>query len=434
MVCSSLSRYRYPASWWSGLTGLDLGSVRHLSAENANVEVLRLPNPDTVPDALSGDGNTLTAGESSSSESPILNGDEDSIETNEHVQLAGDTNEKKKRKVSRNSKFELVLDALRYYRWWHPTDTRVPPSFKVPDCSPDYPKRLWGLKLGVIMSSMIHMGIFSEHHHRVEALGFRLWAVKRRSHGFEDILEALRCYRSLYPRRTRVPVPYKVPHGSSDYPSHIWGLKLGVFMKDIIYRGDFREHHDKLEAMGFALTSGYFKECFEDILEALRSYRSLYPVHKTVPYTYKVPVGSSDYPEHVWGMKLGAVMYRIVYSGYYSEHHGKLMELGFAVTTGYYEENIENIIEALRCFRMLHPKRKTVPYMYEVDEGSSDYPEHLWGMQLGKVMRQIKSKGYHVEHHGEIEQLGFTVNKKSLARKGHDSESELKETAKEVKQ
>lgn len=307
-----------------------------------------------------------------------------------------------------DQQFTLILLTLRCYRTLHPKARRVPSYFVVPQGSPDYPERVWGTKLGQIMSAIIRRRSYKEHRNQIAELGFTM-KLSTDEEQAENALEALWCYRTVHPTAIRIPQPFVVPRKSTDYPEHLWGLKLGQIMSHMISHGSYREHHDEVKALGFSLTTGYRDELLDKILDALRCYRALHPTARRVPQVFVVPHNSSDFPEHVWGMKLGKLVQSMITQGTYEDHHEEVEELGFVLEKTRQQESWANILLALRCYRALHPQATSVPARYVVPLNSTTFPERVWGMKLGQIMSAMVYRGQYRDHRDKVEELGFVV-------------------------
>lgn len=129
---------------------------------------------------------------------------------------------------------------------------RIPFSFVVPAQSAHYPVHLWGYTLGEHYNSVVHASAFAAHRVELEKMGLSL--KQRNEERFVQILEAARCYRTLHPTAKTVPKHYIVPMDSPDFPPEVWGMKLGSIMKNIRCLGHFRQHHEDLAEMGFAVS------------------------------------------------------------------------------------------------------------------------------------------------------------------------------------
>jgi hypothetical protein len=67
---------------------------------------------------------------------------------------------------------------------------------------------------------------------------------------FTLIYTALATYKSLH-GDLLVPQLFKVPHGSPDYPSTVWDMKLGAIVRGIRKKDNFASYREQLVELGF---------------------------------------------------------------------------------------------------------------------------------------------------------------------------------------
>ncbi|KAE9264885.1 hypothetical protein PR003_g32637 [Phytophthora rubi] len=107
-----------------------------------------------------------------------------------------------------------------------------------------------------------------------------------------------------------VPVKLVVPHGDDAWPEAAWGYPLGkhaVWLRKQWREGGHRidqQHREELEEMGFAWDWSQYKwDRF--VLPALRTFYDLNG-HTDVPYDLCIPKGSPEWPDYLWGQRLGS--------------------------------------------------------------------------------------------------------------------------------
>ncbi len=103
-------------------------------------------------------------------------------------------------------------------------------------------------------------------------------------------------------------------------------MKLGNVVNSIRSKGIYEAQHDRLREIGFEFRPMSDLQ-YEKIEAALLAYKALHG-DMLVPWKFIVP-RSSEYPEDVWDMKLGAVVNRIRSKGIYDSKHDRLQEIGF---------------------------------------------------------------------------------------------------------
>lgn len=156
----------------------------------------------------------------------------------------------------------------------------------------------------------------------------------------DNIIDALLIYRDLH-GDYKVPKTYVVPHGDANsdrnnkkvsYPEHLWGMKLGLKVCNIRYRGDYVQYKDKFEAISLCLDKfGFDTRHWDYIYSALIRYKEIHD-HLIIPADWAVPA-TDQWPKELWDLKLGYRAHNIRYRGDFVKDNEKykllLDELGF---------------------------------------------------------------------------------------------------------
>jgi Helicase associated domain len=70
----------------------------------------------------------------------------------------------------------------------------------------------------------------------------------------------------------------------------------------------------------------------------------------------------------------------------------------------------ETVRLALQAHKSIHGHFQ-VPFLFRVPHGDRHWPEQTWGMKLGNVISNIRTKGYYPKHHDELRAMGFDLRK-----------------------
>jgi hypothetical protein len=192
-------------------------------------------------------------------------------------------------------------------------------------------------------------------------------------------------------------VPEKLVKCEGDDPKYPAWLTLKQQAKQ--FRSAYRrlkllqEDFEQLEGIGFAWCKN--EEKWEKVVvPALLTYKKVYG-DLEVPTIFEVPP-SKLWPDHLWGMKLGATVSDMRSSETYvrndPERRRWLDSKGFE--WDYLERQWESTQEAFDTYLQEHgdlalKQRFVVP-------SCSPWPEKLWGMKLGNTANHIRSHGYFV--------------------------------------
>jgi hypothetical protein len=151
--------------------------------------------------------------------------------------------------------------------------------------------------------------------------------------------------------------------------------------------------------------------------DALATYKQLHG-DLEVPRSFVVPE-SEEWPEEMWGKKLGATVNRIRSSDYFvrdsQERRQWLEEAGFRFETAHQilvandEQWEKKVLPAITTYKQVHGDLQ-VPGEYVVPS-SGEWEEALWNMQLGSAVTRIRSNSYFVrdrpDRQKQLNELGF---------------------------
>mmetsp|Transcript_36147 Transcript_36147/g.34194 ORF Transcript_36147/g.34194 Transcript_36147/m.34194 type:complete len:282 (-) Transcript_36147:330-1175(-) len=221
-----------------------------------------------------------------------------------------------------------------------------------------FPEEVWGLKLGWIVDSIRNNNAYHEKRDELMLLGFDYDSQSK--YEYDIIKLGLIKYQEIHDNML-VPRIFVVPIDSV-YPEEIWGVKLGRAVENIRNNQAYAEMREELTVLGFDFKPPLKYE-FDFIKIALLKYIEMNN-NMLVPRVFIVPVGSIDYPEEVWGMKLGTVVYNIRNDNAYIEHKDELLSTGFDYESqkfGYYLIKIALLQYQRIHGDMLVPQRFIVP-------------------------------------------------------------------------
>jgi hypothetical protein len=198
-------------------------------------------------------------------------------------------------------------------------DLLVPKRYVLPTARVSQCEDMGGLNLGCMVVGARSGQKFREHREDLELLGFDFNTQVKYS--YDLTRRMLVQYKALY-GDLEIPTKFKVP-SDEHWPSEMWGQKLGSAATLIRY-GSYPENRDDLLSIGFQFTERRKKYDYECVKVAVYKYREFTHGSVAIRRDFKIPEGSSWYPEETWGMPLGAIVARIK-SG--SKWQSKMSEL-----------------------------------------------------------------------------------------------------------
>ncbi|KAE8909885.1 hypothetical protein PF006_g25761 [Phytophthora fragariae] len=264
-----------------------------------------------------------------------------------------------------------------------------------------------------------------------------------------------------------VPIKFVVPHGDDAWPEAAWGYPLGkhaAWLRKQWGEGGHRidqKQFKELEEMEFAWDRFQYK-WDRYVLPALRRFYDLIG-HTDVPELYRIPKGSPEWPEHLWGQRLGRKVMNIRCRGDFAKQmkvdEDELKRLNFCHNESLYDRDWrEKVVSALRAFHQefghcngirrgifgvnqdkreleelgfvwnhyefewgerVLPALKTfhrlkghcrVPDSFVVPS-DENWPTPFWGLRLGNVVGGIRNNGNYptqvMRDKTRLEKLGF---------------------------
>ena len=336
----------------------------------------------------------------------------------ESVKFEGITTPYSRRPKKRGGYALLEKTLLNYKRLFG--DLYVPQGFNVPS-SGEWPEESWDMKLGTAVSSL-RRGSYPSKRNRLLDMGF-CFNVPEAKYDLAKL--ALLRYRKLH-GNMNVIASFEVPVDSRDWPEHLWGLKLGMIVRNIRSGDSHADKRDDLISVGFTFDTTQAR--YEVAKTALLNYKRLHG-DLLVPWKFEVPTKCQEWPKHTWGLNLGFIV-GSMRRGSYADKHEELLELGFdfkrqLVRYGYQATkqgfdftivrrkiSFDTIMKVLLKYRevygdLLVPQSFVVPCDDDDDEGEGVWPEEMWGLHIGAVVCRIRS-GYYAEKKEELIKIGFT--------------------------
>jgi len=149
------------------------------------------------------------------------------------------------------------------------------------------------------------------------------------------------------------------------------------------------------------------EENFEILFEALVKYKK-YNNNLKIPYRWRVPF-NSDWPENLWGLKLGARLKSIRMDHKYLDRQEDLKMLGVKYEAMKKYKSFQYIADALRNYKTLH-NSLDIPYGYKVPQNEF-WDSKFWGMELGVRLYDIRIRGTFKKHRSELTEIGVFESK-----------------------
>jgi hypothetical protein len=347
--------------------------------------------------------------------------------------------------------YETTLSALQTYYSIH-SHIVLPRKYIVPD-DLKYPPEWHGIDLA---GTVYDMKWWNEHvkqrPERVAELNKLKFVWERLVPEWNLILEALVTYRIHY-GDLLVPTNFTVPYDEPEWPIATWGIALGRAVYRIRNRGDFIRggsawsRREQLDGIGFVWDIQEYR--FEKFYSALCAFskneapsdiNGQFKVLR-VPTRFVIPK-NTDWPQDLWGYKLGEKCNHVRQKGLYIKNNPhrqrRLQEIGF-MPSGNTSLGWLEVVHAAAIFSQLNNRNLDVPINFVVPapphhkEGRSSeivgsdeawpWPEHLWGFPLGQRLKDLRLKGHYIKgkkgesRRKQLDALGFVWKPKRGRKK-----------------
>ncbi|KAG9406191.1 hypothetical protein AC1031_002522 [Aphanomyces cochlioides] len=302
----------------------------------------------------------------------------------------------------------------------------VKTSFVVPDQDPAWPKDTWNMNLGYLVSTCRKtMGSLPpEIYDALTAMGF-VWKVRDNGTGpgrpprisiakQHQILEIVQNqYKQQgHTKFTILTNRFKVP-SSSEWPQRLHECIVDVSQFRRAYRLRLLDASivATLDKMGFVWDSSQHQ--WSLIIEALEIFKKMHG-HVNVPRGFEVQEDDPEWPNYLWGMKLGTKVgsIRKVEAKLTLEKREELDKLNFIWDANELHRNL--ILLAFKTYKEIHDNLY-VPSTFVVPSDDPAWPLELAGMKLGGVFNNLLNRRATTsdELKKGLEELGFEWNRKS---------------------
>ena len=298
--------------------------------------------------------------------------------------------------------YDAFQEALLMYQKLYDSFT-VPSDYIIPR-KKMWPREMWHMQLGSIVSSVRNGFLYFERKEELIKMGFDINS--RQSYSYSLTKRSLLRYKELFGNML-VDVNYIVP-AISEWPEEMWSIPLGSIVKDVRYGYSFGDKKQELQSLGFNFarkqTSDYgvfknallqFKQRYGDVLV---------PMKYIMPIT-ELEMGGTTYPS---SLSLGRLVCEVRKGRKFAKHVEDLKSIGFDFSTQIkysYELTREMLVEYKRQFgHMMIPRGFVIP-------DNEDWPEEMWDQKLGRVAELIRYGSY-ADKRQDLISIGFDYTAK----------------------
>ena len=292
--------------------------------------------------------------------------------------------------------YDVFVIALLNYKKLN-GDMMVPSRFIVPSDSDLWPPKTWNFKLGSTVHNIRTGGSYADKKDELLSVGFYF---KPSQTTYDQAKIALLNYKKLN-GNMMIPAKFVVPSDTSVWPRRTWGLKLGSTVSRIRNGRSHSDRREELLQMGFCFDASEVQ--YNLAVTALLKYKEL-NYDMMVPCSFIVPSNSSLWPPETWGLKLGQIITNIRSGVSHAEKRDDLISIGF------YFKPAKSPYELIRM-ALLHYKELNddmiIPPRFVVPIDSVKWPDELWGMDLGYIVKRIRGGRIHVDKKNDLLSIGL---------------------------
>ncbi|KDO25649.1 hypothetical protein SPRG_08948 [Saprolegnia parasitica CBS 223.65] len=275
------------------------------------------------------------------------------------------------------------LMALRAYKAIS-GDLDVPADFVVPSNDAAWPRDVWGVKLGRVLSSLRAKitELPDARQRQLQSIG-----LLATYDSWYDTLLALQVYKNLH-GHMRVPRTFEVPTDSPEWPDDLWRMKLGMKVTYLRARAEKLDpaKRAQLDDLGF-LWRGAVE--WDLLLEALTTYKSIFG-HTRMPPYYTIPASDPQWPPELWHLPLGEEVHALQTSTALTwDQVTELEALGVLGILQPKTMDWPTKLAALTIYHGLHG-HANVPHRFKVPDRSALWPQRFWQLKLGAVVQGLR--------------------------------------------
>jgi hypothetical protein len=153
---------------------------------------------------------------------------------------------------------------------------------------------------------------------------------------------------------------------------------------------------------------------FDVYLEAIKRYKEVHG-DLNISRFFTVPENNLDWPQHMWGLKLGGLLREVKRGRSHQDKKNDLIAIGYDVDSkgmgraslgGSPRYPYDVMLAAFRAFKAVK-KHLKVPVSFTIPVGDTQYPEVTWGIPLGRYTQEIRQGAYLKNRREELIEMGF---------------------------
>ena len=161
----------------------------------------------------------------------------------------------------------------------------------------------------------------------------------------------------------------------------------------------------QLQSIGFVWAP--LEEAFHLHVRAILHYQKLYGDF-LIPRSFVVPVELECWPEDYHGLKLGRI-YEYIRRGTLPAHRREILKENGIPQADFMTQKAESILQAIEVYKKVHQQTAEtldIKRSFHVPVCDEEWPEHLWGLNLGDAVYNIKTMHCFDKYLTQFEEAG----------------------------
>lgn len=323
-------------------------------------------------------------------------------------------------------RLNLVRIALERYNELY-GDMLVPIKFVVPDESDEWGEELWGMLLGKIVNATRAGNSHVRMRSHLSEMGFDFYKQKQLKNASHHLIInlALQSYKEKH-GNVFVPRDFIIPSDNIEWPRQTWGLKLGKLNLKILFGMKYMTEKKELSSLGYDYSSQrLFRSNGVALVKvAIERYFQLFgDIH--VPIKFKVPDENSEWPESVWGMKLGIIVESMRANHKFKALLEELKAIGYNFSKLMIQSKPRLYSEELIKAAILRYNEINGNLVMTrevcIEDESKDYPKEMWNMPLGHIVHRMRLKGDREKLKEKLENMGVLLTRAEIGVHGYST-------------
>ena len=219
----------------------------------------------------------------------------------------------------------------------------------------------------------------------------------------ETLINCFQIYKKLNGNE-QVPTEFVTPDESDVWPKETLGLKLGNAVNSSRKEKSFKYTRDELAEVGFKFNAQRVNG-YELVKLALIRYKEIHG-DMLVPAAFIIPNNSPEWRDETWGIRLGVKVNSTRGGKSFKDKRADLIRIGFDFNPQCISYGYDLVKAALILYKELN-NDMLVPASFVIPELCDAWPQHMWGMRLGRCVSSTRNGNSFKDKREELVTIGF---------------------------